>query len=727
MVKENNNMDVNLIKQFAKFCQKKMGIKKLPKITLTENRDRIKTTAGYIRGKEIIIYTKGRHIVDVCRSIAHELKHHKQFEDQEFGLHDKIQDVGGRLEDEANAVAGEMIKQFAYSGHMNIYESRQILHEGRKEDAKRQFPSISSDLIDYISKNDPSGNNKYLIWILKQLRQKQLFTPGLDQKSFINDVITKLGVFNKYLPYIKPNILNSGTLSDKILRGPKDINNYSSIEEIEQINQLIEPIYREKEIDKERQKESEIIYDGDDYMIVYIRTIDDACYYGQNSRWCITSKKNRSFLKEYQKLKYIFFIVNKNENTPEEYKKIALLISKRPDKDRYIDVFLNNDQPTTLNKLIEFDPRLGQVIRIAEMWKENLNELPASKIKYDQPELFALTEYLNDDNLKHYAEVPHDYVPMFVYTDGQINGKYCVGTIDKYKPLVRTIYLEQLENNPKILLRHPENLVKHLKVESLVDLVYNHLGFNDLQLNVDTIKPYYPVPPMKLKTEKINDNNDDLIRLKQLDNDQDTVQKQIGELKRISVNFDIKIKRADKQLEELRSKLGTLRIRSEQLKDDTKRQNDILFKINEYSRVIEFNENERNEYVVNKNIIDDDIKKQEKLLSTWSDEYLGVLNRLDLIYRDKVNYEYSNQQISDAKDKIYQNVAANPMEWINKLKLKPVDILDIISIDSWAIGMFNEWGKNIKSFGEYKLINQIKIDNINYLIFTNEISNTTRK
>jgi hypothetical protein len=45
------------------------------------------------------------------RSIAHEMVHHRQFEQGRLGV--KPPDIGGEIEDEANAVAGQIIKLYA--------------------------------------------------------------------------------------------------------------------------------------------------------------------------------------------------------------------------------------------------------------------------------------------------------------------------------------------------------------------------------------------------------------------------------------------------------------------------------------------------------------------------------------------------------------------------------------------------------------------------------------
>ena len=45
------------------------------------------------------------------RSVAHELVHHKQWEQGRLKV--KPPDIGGEIEDEANALAGQFIKKYA--------------------------------------------------------------------------------------------------------------------------------------------------------------------------------------------------------------------------------------------------------------------------------------------------------------------------------------------------------------------------------------------------------------------------------------------------------------------------------------------------------------------------------------------------------------------------------------------------------------------------------------
>jgi 50S ribosomal subunit-associated GTPase HflX len=99
---------------FVKFVINELKIDSAPTIVVKNNRDGLKTTANYDYTKEnkiIKVCRKNRALVDVLRSIAHELVHHKQFEDGRLEV--RPPDIGGEIEDEANAKAGQYIKMFS--------------------------------------------------------------------------------------------------------------------------------------------------------------------------------------------------------------------------------------------------------------------------------------------------------------------------------------------------------------------------------------------------------------------------------------------------------------------------------------------------------------------------------------------------------------------------------------------------------------------------------------
>jgi len=106
--------DVKSVSDFVNFAKEYLGINDGIKVKLAfERTPDIKTTAYYnVDGSELVVYSKDRAIVDICRSIAHELVHHKQ--KLEGKMTDLVEDGkdGSPIENEANAVAGVIIRKY---------------------------------------------------------------------------------------------------------------------------------------------------------------------------------------------------------------------------------------------------------------------------------------------------------------------------------------------------------------------------------------------------------------------------------------------------------------------------------------------------------------------------------------------------------------------------------------------------------------------------------------
>jgi hypothetical protein len=120
-----NKKNQDICKDFILFIIKELNIKKAPKIYLQNGKGNIKTTASYSYDIEkdycvIRVNCKNRALVDCLRSLAHEMVHHKQYENGLFN-ENKPKDIGGEIEDEANAKAGQFIKMFSIDNKA-IYE-----------------------------------------------------------------------------------------------------------------------------------------------------------------------------------------------------------------------------------------------------------------------------------------------------------------------------------------------------------------------------------------------------------------------------------------------------------------------------------------------------------------------------------------------------------------------------------------------------------------------------
>lgn len=112
-----NNLDI--LKHFVGFVKKELNIQSLPSIKLISDKDFVSNYRSYgeynPNQSYIKVFYPGRNLADVCRSLAHELVHHRQME---LGmLDDNSGDTGSDIENDANALAGIIMRDY---GKLNL-------------------------------------------------------------------------------------------------------------------------------------------------------------------------------------------------------------------------------------------------------------------------------------------------------------------------------------------------------------------------------------------------------------------------------------------------------------------------------------------------------------------------------------------------------------------------------------------------------------------------------
>jgi len=110
---------LNTVKDFIKFCKKELNIQSLPSIKFIRDKSFVEQNRSYgeynPNDNSIKIFTLNRNLADVCRSLAHELTHHRQ--NELHMLEDNSGDTGSSIEDEANAMAGILMRDY---GKLNL-------------------------------------------------------------------------------------------------------------------------------------------------------------------------------------------------------------------------------------------------------------------------------------------------------------------------------------------------------------------------------------------------------------------------------------------------------------------------------------------------------------------------------------------------------------------------------------------------------------------------------
>lgn len=103
---------MEVIEEFIKLLQKEIVLSDDVEVNFIEKRIEPMTTGVRKPNNEIYVLSYKRMLIDILRTLAHEWIH--EFQHQKLGLRDdqKIQDIGGKEENMANALGGVMVKKF---------------------------------------------------------------------------------------------------------------------------------------------------------------------------------------------------------------------------------------------------------------------------------------------------------------------------------------------------------------------------------------------------------------------------------------------------------------------------------------------------------------------------------------------------------------------------------------------------------------------------------------
>ena len=152
-------VDAASLKPFVKFCIKSLELKSVPKIVITNKK--LDGTFGYYntKTKTLTVSLNDRHEADVMRTLAHELVHLAQDEQNQ----DIDGSDGSKHENQANAVAGVLMRKWA-DEDPSLFESEVQELKIEKPDAKdtlgvkrKDMPQVKSDdyaeFIEYLKTN----------------------------------------------------------------------------------------------------------------------------------------------------------------------------------------------------------------------------------------------------------------------------------------------------------------------------------------------------------------------------------------------------------------------------------------------------------------------------------------------------------------------------------------------------------------------------------------------
>lgn len=118
---------LDTLKHFIAYVKKELNIQSLPNIKLIGDKDYVSSFRSYGEynpgENHIRVFYLGRNLADVCRSLAHELVHHRQMELGMIELGSG--ETGSEIENEANALAGILMRDYGKL-NLSVYDLESI-------------------------------------------------------------------------------------------------------------------------------------------------------------------------------------------------------------------------------------------------------------------------------------------------------------------------------------------------------------------------------------------------------------------------------------------------------------------------------------------------------------------------------------------------------------------------------------------------------------------------
>jgi hypothetical protein len=136
-----------IVKKFLPFVQQHLELSDLPEIELLDQP--LEGTFGRYGGGQIRVMAHGRHPIDVLRTLAHELVHYKQ--DSEGRIHDDSGETGSDEENEANAVAGVIMRDFDQAHPELLAALKESIQTGQTSNLKYVTRIDSKPITDFVT------------------------------------------------------------------------------------------------------------------------------------------------------------------------------------------------------------------------------------------------------------------------------------------------------------------------------------------------------------------------------------------------------------------------------------------------------------------------------------------------------------------------------------------------------------------------------------------------
>ncbi len=297
-----------------------------------------------------------------------------------------------------------------------------------------QNPSLKINLMDILKTSDPSDTNKYLDFLLKQIKGKFKLDASVEMalsKLIFGEENIKL--LFRFEDHIKNNRIKS-----------KDISTYKTFEDIKKEVKIADEEVTRKELESQMIK----LFEDDDVLICIPQTYENCKIYGMNTKWCITQLTHWN---SYQWNYRIIFVIFKKTN-------VKFAISKRHSNSEVL-VWDAEDKSSSLFSN-------ANLVRLMPHYAECLaDEQYVTELKYLGPNEICLTSGLKLDLSKVNKSELNEFLNKFGPTLKRIDN-------EKYKKL--------LNDNSKTTSKNEDESFKET-----LDIIKKYFSQSDIVRNIN--------------------------------------------------------------------------------------------------------------------------------------------------------------------------------------------------------------------------------------------------
>lgn len=264
----------------------------------------------------------------------------------------------------------------------SMNESIFILNEGRIDDARKRFPNHLEEVFDFFIKNDPSGNQKYLMWFLKNVRSEYKV------HNLHQTLVDLVKFFHEHQEMFKE----------------KDIYKYNIID--------LDLAVKEKIKEKQYKKEKTVIYKDDEWFVVSPHSWEASCYYGAGTKWCTTSKHTDVHWKKYSRRSTFFYIINRLKPITDPLYKVAY---RRIGTNNKYELWNAEDIEFSKNEvgLRWFDSLPSDMkLKMDKYHEVNVPKIDNNNIIDNDPRAYVLNQSIGSDDI-HYTDLTLFNMPIY--------------------------------------------------------------------------------------------------------------------------------------------------------------------------------------------------------------------------------------------------------------------------------------------------------------------------